>query len=182
MPSLTVTGKTHVAITIEWGVATGAKSYHTSKELFVPPVGPRAQTASLEAVTQQATSTRTHRFTGLVPQTCYYLRVWTTGDGSTRRAVAGPRAQVRECTDGPEVSVSVSVSGSEITEGDTARSILMASHALRFPISVTVAAIEDGSFLTGSKTRTVSMAAFSTTGSVTFSTRDDSVDEPDGSI
>ena len=111
----------------------------------------------------------------------------TTGAGYTVADAPGNQAEVTVLDndipdrDGPVVSISADPT--TITEGDVATfTVALDRVAPAGGLTISVDVTESGSYISGSAPATVDIAEGATTGTLTVSTEDDSIDETDGSI
>ena len=84
--------------------------------------------------------------------------------------------------DNDPIKVTISRNQASITEGQSATFTLTATTAPSSNLSVRVSVTQSGSFISGTAPTSVRIASGRTTGTLTVQTRNDSVDEPHGSI
>ena len=97
----------------------------------------------------------------------------TSGATNNYVSVSAPQAT-------PEVTISSS--GSSVTEGQNIVFTVTASTATSSPLTLNVEVTESGAFIDGTPATSVTIPANGTTASFTVQTDDDSVDESDGSV
>ena len=108
----------------------------------------------------------------------------TTGAGYTVADAPGNQAEVTVLDNDDPVARISAADPTTITEGaDASFTVTLSSAAPADGLTINVAVTESGSYIEdGSASATVVIAEGATTGTLTVSTEDDSLDEPDGSI
>lgn len=113
----------------------------------------------------------------------YTFRIRAEGDNTNTQGWSPWSSYVSATTSAcPTPTITISRNRASVTEGQSAQFTLRANHAPSSNLTVNVRVTQSGSFISGTPPTSVQISSGRTTGRLTVQTRNDSVDEPHGSI
>ena len=113
----------------------------------------------------------------------YAFRIRAEGDNTNTQGWSPWSSYVSATTSAcPTPTITISRNRASVTEGQSAQFTLRANHAPSSNLTVSVRVTQSGSFISGTPPTSVQISSGRTTGRLTVQTRNDSVDEPHGSI